>query len=641
VASLSGRPNAVVSPVVFRSAEVRAILARAEDDRLVEDLVQTTSVSPVAPHRASFALALSAEGATLMEQAALGGVLPVGVAYEMQFLALTPAIHARVRMDYERIYDHFSAAVGITYYYVQAKFDLDLTWLIEHDLIDIEITSFLDDEDQQRQQKLVMDLVTARVQQDFFRTGIPPAPQPGAGNALSAMLGQLLGGNGSNVTSASAFFVLKAKLEVVRETKVFELFYDGRTAVQLTHVSTGLLADLVAGGPPPTILELDLDDSFFSILSVDVVSTIDFAQLPDLARAVVHLEKGDFHRSFEFAPDTQERGRFEVPLTDPRDDRYSATFELHFSDISTGDPVLVTSPVETRERVLVLNPFEQVEYTRIRLLLGPVDAALVPRIHVLLRLLGSNDVEIARGSVSLDAAQPELLWRHHQLPEAVRRVLVTTEWEDARGNRHDGQRAQLPPGESSFVALGPFVDVMRVSVVPAVDWAAGATHAQVEVRYVDGDYVVDRTLTFLAADGPAAQTVDVPLLDTTKLTYQWRQVVFLPSGPEQTDWHESSERVLVFGGARKTSEDVRLVWVGDGAGSFGLRIDFRVTGQAAEQVVSTFLRTGVDTDKVVAVPLDSAGRLNYRFEVRRIGAEGEVFVQAGEGMTNLLVVRAA
>ena len=105
VASLSGRPDARLTPVLFRSGEVRAILAHAEGDSFVEDLAESRVAPITAPHRAAFALALSAEGATLFEQAARGGDIPAGVVYELRFLALTPALSARVRMDYDRIYD--------------------------------------------------------------------------------------------------------------------------------------------------------------------------------------------------------------------------------------------------------------------------------------------------------------------------------------------------------------------------------------------------------------------------------------------------------------------------------------------------------------------------------------------------------
>ncbi|HEY8021741.1 MAG TPA: hypothetical protein VIH93_11600, partial [Thermoanaerobaculia bacterium] len=208
VGSAAGRPAARLSPVLFRAGEARLILAHGSGDAMVEDVAALAPAPLVSPHRAVFSLALSAEGASLFEQAARGGQIPAGVAYQLRFLALTPALSARVTMDYDRIYDRFSASVGFTYY-VSLKLDLDLAWLVEHDFVKIEIISFTDQADQQRQQQLVMDLVKARIQADFFRSGIPPKTDDGIGGPLAQMLGGLVGKG--EVTSATALFVLKAK----------------------------------------------------------------------------------------------------------------------------------------------------------------------------------------------------------------------------------------------------------------------------------------------------------------------------------------------------------------------------------------------------------------------------------------------
>ena len=129
-----------------------------------------------------------------------------------------------------------------------------------------------------------MNLVKTRIQNDFFRSGIPPEPSDAA---LSGPLGMLLGGlAGSKVSSTSALFVLKAKLEVVKERKDFELIFDGQTAVELTHVVPGFLSTLVAGASEPLVREIDTDDPFVSALKMQIVSAINFAEMCDLREAV-------------------------------------------------------------------------------------------------------------------------------------------------------------------------------------------------------------------------------------------------------------------------------------------------------------------------------------------------------------------
>ncbi len=159
LASEAGRENARLSPVMFSSAEVHAIIPRADGDKLFQDLLETHAAPLIAPHHTAFGLALSAEGATFMERAATAPpagdgeapttALPIGVVYELRFLALTPALHARVTMNYVECYDRFSASAAFTYY-VRAALDLDLAWLVEHDFIKVDIIAFSDAQDAER-----------------------------------------------------------------------------------------------------------------------------------------------------------------------------------------------------------------------------------------------------------------------------------------------------------------------------------------------------------------------------------------------------------------------------------------------------------------------------------------------------------
>ena len=637
LSSEAQRPNARIDPVLFRSGKVHALAAHGSGDNLIEDLVETSSAPLSSPYHSAFALALSAEGAALFQQTALGGQLPVGVVYEMRFLALTPSLHARVRMDYERIYDHFSASIGFTYY-VSAKLDLDLQWLIEHDFVRIEMTAFTDSADRDRQQELVMNLVNARIQNDFFRSGIPPEATGGISGPLGALLGNVLG---SQVTSASALFVLKAKLEVVRERKDFELVFDGRTAVELTHVCSGFLSTMLKGGPPPVIREIDTDDPFFSALRVTIISTIDFEEMPDLREAILHVTYRDHKKSFVFLANQNGAQTFQAPLTKPGEDEYQYEVEYHFDpDVGGGPTTIRAAPVSSRRRVLTLDPFAHFQYFRLEVALGPVDPSLVPRIQVHLRMLGEpGQPDVARASIDLDAQTPKRIWRQRLPVETTApRVRASSEWEDPRGERHalDDER-EISGG--TLVALGPYKDILSLVVVPAADWSA-IQQVRAELRYRDGEYIVERAMLFDASN-KASQTLQIPLLRRAVRKYQWRQIVFRNDGTvAEADWAEVDQGVLVVGGERKKVGEVRVVWIGDQGTALGLRVDFSVTASFGDdEKVSIFLRARQDQEKAVTIPLDPEGRLRYRYEVRRFTETGEELIKSGEGDSNLLVVR--
>jgi hypothetical protein len=638
LATLSGRPDAKLSPVLFRTCQVNAILARQQQDTFITDLVETRAAPLTVPHHAAFAMALSAEGATLFEEAMNGGQLPVGVAYEMRFLALTPSIHARVSMDYERIYDHFSASVGFTYY-VSVKLDLDLTWLVEHDLIKIEITSFTDDADQQRQRDLIMNLIAIRIQKDFFRSAVPPKPEDGLAGPLGQMLNGMLGSSSSGISSASAFFVLKARLEVVRESKTFEMFYDGRTAVELTHVVSGFLHTLAGGEVAGRVLEIDLDDPFFSALQVEVSSAIDFEEMADLTEAVLTISAAGHTESFSFRKDDNVSHHFEVALTNPRRDDYTWDVEFIFDSTNgTGEPRVAAGPFTSRRRVLVVQPLDHLHYQRLGALLGPLDPALVPRLHVNLRLRDDDEqATVAKTTVRLTTEHASELWRVHLPPrKKPLRAFAQTDWEDPSGEVHEGEEVEVT--SDRYVALGPYRDVLDVLVQSAVNWT-NATTLRVEMRYRDQDQVTSRELTFTKDAAPSAR-VQFPLRDRTKRAFEWREVLVRADGTtRETEWVSVDKTLLVVGAEPATTGEIRIVWVGDAAGALGLRVDISAArDDGSVEVRSTFLRAG-QPDATITVPLTDS-QLAYRWEVRRIDAAGETLVRSGESRSNLLVVQA-
>lgn len=638
LASRTGRTNVRLSPVLFRTSTVHAILARSPQDRLIEDLVETHRAPVSVPHHTAFALALTAEGATLFEQAARGGQVPVGVAYEMRFLALTPALHARVTMDYERIYDRFSASVGFTYY-VSAKLDVDLAWLIEHDFIKIEITAYTDEADQRRQQQLIMDLVKLRIQQDFFRSGMPPEPQPGLMGPLGDMLAGLFGS--SEITSASAFFVLKAKYEAVREGKTFELLYEGRSAVELTHVCTGFLSTMLPDGSAPVIREIDLDDDFFSSLDVEVSSLVDFDEMADLQETVVHLSFRDHRPSFPFSKASTDPQRFQVTLSDPRRDEYEWEVEYFFDrDLGTGESRLAAGPFTSRRRALVVNPLAHFRYRRVGVLLGPIDLDLVPRLRVQLRVRDDENVTLARSEIRLDAQQREQLWRVHlPLGSSPLRVFARVDWEDPNGDVHEGEEEEVTGDR--FVALGPYREILRVNVQPAVDWTQ-VTFIHVELRYQDGDHVVHRDVRFTSADGLTPRTITIPIRDRTKRTYEWSMIAGRLDGQRiEVEWTPSDRTLLLVPSERERFRDVQVEWLGSPGAALALQIDFRVaTANGGDDWTgSALLRAGQDRGRKVRVLLDPDGRLRYRYQIKRITAQGIDVIREGEGLTDILPVQ--
>jgi hypothetical protein len=639
VVSQSGRASARLAPAVFTTASVHSLIAHTDGDNLISDLVETHPAPIASPHHSAFALALTAEGATFVEAAVKGGASPVGVVYEMRFLALSPAVNARVRMQYDRVYDDFSVSLGFTYYYLSAKLDLELQSLIERDVIHIEIVSFTDAADEERQRQIVMNLISARIKQDFFHSGLPPQQDD---SAPTGPLAQLLGASASNskVSSASALFVLKARYDLQTELKEFNLVYDGRAAIELSHTSSGFLSTIVKDGPPPNIQEIDLHDSFFATLDVQLHSTIDFATLTELKAATLNLSFGDQRTSYIFSPSTVGPFRFAAALARPDQDQYQYDIDYDFdASISSGAARLSAGPFLSRSRALVIDPMIHFRYRRIAFLLGPLDFSQVPQIHVRVRASpGQGAPDLASEEIVLNANNRQQIWRLHlPLTAPPFTVLARTDWEDAHGVVRTGDESEVT--SDSVVALGPYRDLLSIQILPGADWNA-VSQVVVEIRYQDDDNLIDKQFIFTSAQKGAPQHLDIPLLDPTKRQYHWRETIMFLDGTSEThDWATMDSALLVVGEKKKTTGDVQIVWVGQPTDIFGLRIDIWAKDAADnEQNVSVFLRAAAETQKSATLPLDAGGQLDYRFEVHRVSANGDQLVRSDEGQHSPLLV---
>jgi len=632
VSARAERPNARVVPVVFRSGIVRSIVAQSEGDHLISDVVESSIASVTAPHHASFAMALTPEGTTLFQAAALGGQLPVGVAYELKFLALTPALHAHVTMDDDRAYERFSGSVGFSYY-VNARLDAEISKLVADGIVKIEITQFIDDADQRRQHEMVLGLLKSRVQQDFFRPTIPTPPVAGAGGVVRDMVSQMIG---ESVTSASAWFVLKAKYELVREEKTFEINYDGRTAIELTHVTTGGISTMAPDGPSVEVLEIDLDDEFFDTLRVTVRVAVDFDEMTDLDSVTVNFAHGEHRFGALFASGRADVTEFVVPLAGPRDDEYTLETEYRFNPtLGTGEPVVHVGPLASRQRAVVVSPAADLQYTMIELV-PLIDWTAVTRAEVeIVGRSADGSREFVRDTVVLDASTPQTRWRFHRPIDDPASFSLRTTWEEAGGQRHVGDRERLRG--SSYVVRAGFATNLQITVTAPLDWNK-FLQAVVEIHYEDGAHVADRMLTFDATSPPA--DVVIPLLHTDVRTFRSRTTLIRTNGTtEVTPWTESDGGRVITAHDPTATTAVNVTWVGDPAGALGLLVNFRVAQPTGEFRTSVFFRPG-DTDKVVQLPVSSRQPLAYNYEVRRATEAGEEVVTAGTGGSNVLIVRA-
>ncbi len=88
-----------------------------------EKILGAVSPSLFGDNNALFALALSEDGASILEAAFQNGMTPVGGIYNLKFTGVRPALDVKITADLKRCYQSFSAGLEGKIYWVSAGID--------------------------------------------------------------------------------------------------------------------------------------------------------------------------------------------------------------------------------------------------------------------------------------------------------------------------------------------------------------------------------------------------------------------------------------------------------------------------------------------------------------------------------------
>jgi hypothetical protein len=157
----------------------------------VELILGATTPSMDAVNKAAFSLTLSAEGATILEQAFEEGMAPIGVVYDMRYLAMRPALDVTITADFERIFNHFSASLEGQYQFFRAGIEAAFESLVQTGAIKLKVLSFTDDQNAREQEKWALDFFKEDLLSKWFEPSLTPgqlATAPVTGTPLGDVI---------------------------------------------------------------------------------------------------------------------------------------------------------------------------------------------------------------------------------------------------------------------------------------------------------------------------------------------------------------------------------------------------------------------------------------------------------------------
>jgi hypothetical protein len=337
-------------------------------------------------------------------------------------------------------------------------------------------------------------------------------------------------GKGGSKTETPAALAFKLKFVHQNERKTVTIHYNRQEAVQRTYAPQGFFGLLLDDVDRAShFIDIDLNHAFFRVLEITVDAPFDLAAL-GISSAHVSIDYG--------APDAPDRRHADMVFTPADhaeqsvkffhnaagDTTYRRAVQYHFDPASgwDGSEVVVEKPaVETADRTLLLNPFEDLAFIQVEVIPGRIDQELISAIDVDLEITEPDGTAVGRTLRVLPGAAPQR-WKVRSMDPDARQYTY-------RLTHHlkDGTTRQQGPFTATAPVLqvdDPFADALEIDFVRLFD-PATTRMALIDVLYDDASnrYRRDERLTMRSDD--AELHLRMALLDPSQTQFRYRLTV--------------------------------------------------------------------------------------------------------------------
>ena len=206
--------NPLLSPVSFDEGTVQIVALDLQGSggtsaapgssggQVVEHILGASNPELFGNNDALFALTLSEEGATILEQAFQDGMAPVGGIYNLKFTGVQPALDVKITADLKRVYQSFSVDLTVQYY-AQVGIDATFEKLRQDGSIQIEVVNLTTDASGTDRENWALNLFKDQIMAQWFQPSLSPATAQAA-DAQSVTLPPPRTGGSTPTTPASS-----------------------------------------------------------------------------------------------------------------------------------------------------------------------------------------------------------------------------------------------------------------------------------------------------------------------------------------------------------------------------------------------------------------------------------------------------
>jgi len=561
LAHLDGTPR--LSPVTFVDGEVKLLILGAESadpaakpapttpaaagdaspqPQFVIKIEGATKPALYGDNQASFSVQLDQYGATVLEQALQGAMAPIAVIYALDFVALRPAFHVHLQVDWNRVQTHLSNSFSGGFLFFSADIEKAVDKLIEDRVIVLDVDTFVTDADGGKtvtgDRDQAVSEVYEMIKSTFFESSLPP-PTPGQPDDWSKAEGAFRDVSAMAMTGGAASlacFSMKT-VDLTRiDNKTLNVDISERTSVQRTIYPQGHFAGLLTAiesgqSLDQFILKVDLDNPWFQRRSVKVVTYADFDtdQIASIDVTLTYnglvntvtLTKGAPQSSVAWNS-VLAGGQMVRPVT------YSYT--VNFAGVDTTQrPGQITSGQLTEiGDVLSIQPRGNLySATVVPIRADSLPWDRYPSVEVACRYDDDANGIHDQASAVLNSGSPELTWPLFLIDPSKRTFSYQLIFTLAAGGTSTTPWLSSDDGKVDIV--DPFPDKSTLMVVPSVDWTT-VDQVLVHLAYPSQAHPVVQKNFIFNKNAAAAQSFVADRQDPTQTAIYYEARILSKNG---------------------------------------------------------------------------------------------------------------
>jgi hypothetical protein len=551
VMRLDGPPT--ITPLPLVDGTVRLMLLDRETGqaggpatgpRFVERISHEAHPTLYGGNEAAFSVQLTQQGVTAIEQAMQGELSPIGVVYSLEFLAMRPAYAVQLKVDWDRVQDHFDRRFGVDTVFTSIQIDEAIDELVENRTISLEADTFIPEDEQDEKAVLarrdhaiaeVRDMLTDA----FFQPTINPTTPAKDGwdrvvdlaNAASRLA--VTGG-----WSAIGSFTYKQSHYTRIDRKTLNVQMSERTTVRRRIFPQGHLSGLFHVLREPGIdldrfvLRVDTSDAWFDRRRLRVVPRADFER-EGIESIDVRLRYAKRQpRNLVFGPDTgpQEIEWSSVVRDGAMVPDVSVDFRVNLAAVPGVDrPASISSTPEVVTND-VWEVFTRRLYDVVPVAISALDVPWdrFPQVQVRLGYRDDAHGIVADDTIVLDVDNPERMWPLFIADGGPEEFTYQVTY--CAANLRDEVRPEVVTDDPIVTIRNPFPAARRrvLEIVPAVDWDL-VDQVFVDCLYEHEDVREEASLVF-DADNRAPQQFGVDLVDPAERLVSYRVTIIRADG---------------------------------------------------------------------------------------------------------------